>query len=101
MTQEQIDNIKVGDKIFYTRFIPSCGISEILELYIKTCHEDSITTVDKKTKQMFLIGKKYYTTHVFLDRNEALKTLKRTEKENNYRVRKFTIQLEDDDEGEE
>lgn len=96
MTQEQINDIRVGTKIFYTRFIPTCGISEILELYIKTCHEDSITTVNKKSKQMFLIGKKYYPTHIFLDRSEALKALKKIEKENNYKVRKFTIQEEDD-----
>lgn len=101
MTQEQINNIKVNDKIFYTRFIPTCGISEIQELYINRCDEKSITAVDRKTKQMFLIGKKYFATHVFMDRSESLQALKKMEKENNYKARKFTIQLEDDEEGEE
>ena len=100
MTQEQIDNIKVGTKIFYIRFIPTCGISEIQELYLNRCDEKSITAVDRKTKQMFLIGKKYFPTHVFINRSEALQALKKIEKENNYKVRKFTIQEEDDDEGE-
>lgn len=97
MTGEESINIKVGDRIFYTRFIPTCGISEIQELYINRCDEKSITAVDRKTKQMFLIGKKYFATHVFTDRSESLQALKKMEKDNNYRVRKFTIQKEDDD----
>lgn len=101
MTDEESINIKVGDRIFYTRFIPTCGISEIQELYINRCDEKSITAVDRKTKQMFLIGKKYFSTHVFVNRNESLQSLKKMEKENNYKARKFTIQLEDDEEGEE
>lgn len=96
MTQEQIDNIKVGSKIFYTRFIPTCGVSELQELFINIYDGDVIIAVDKKTKQMTVISKKYFPTHVFINRNEALNTLKKMEKENNYKVRKFTIQEEDD-----
>lgn len=99
MTDEELINLKVGDRIYYTRFIPTCGISEIQELHVNNNSEKSITAVDRKTKQMVLICKKYFATHVFTDRSESLQALKKMEKENNYKARKFTIQ-EDDDEGE-
>lgn len=55
MSNEEMKNVKVGTRIFYTRFIPTCGISEIKELYVNRIDKKSLTAVDRKTKQMSFI----------------------------------------------
>ena len=95
MTINEIEEIEIGDMVYYARFLPSCGVSEILELHVNNYDGKVITGLDKKTKQMFLISKKYFEERLFFHRDETLKALKKLEKDNNYKEKNFTVQLED------
>lgn len=100
MTKEEVLTLVKGTPLYQTRFLPSCGISEVNDLHFMGYDDKNVTATNRKTKQRLLISNNHFDT-IFLHRDDAVKALKAIEKEHHYQKKQFTIQLEDDDEGEE
>ena len=45
--KEEIQELKVGDQMYYARYIPDCGVGEILEVIINTIYDNSLIAYEK------------------------------------------------------
>lgn len=68
-----------GDIIYWARIIPTIDYAEVIELKIRTVHEDWFVGVDKDTKQAFLFNND--TEVVFNNRTDALMVVKAYEED--------------------
>ena len=99
MTQEEYNKAKRRDRVYYARMMPSLGYYEIHELHMVSIYDDYCSASDVKTKQAFILSTKEALELLYIDRADALKYLKKKEKENKHvRVIRDKIKLEDDDE---
>lgn len=72
--------INRGDKLYWARIIPCCGIYEVHDLHIRTIGEDYFVGVDKHDKHAYLLGFNAIDDVVFEDRKQALNKVHVTEK---------------------
>lgn len=64
--------INRGDKLFWVRVIPCCGIYEVHDLHVRTVGEGYFVGVDKHDKHAYLLGFNEFENAVFDDRKRAL-----------------------------
>ena len=79
-----MSNLKKKDKVYYARIIDSSNIFDVLELTIRTTHEDWFVGIEKRDKQAFLFQNTDIGTKVFLNRDDALNTVLEAEKNKKY-----------------
>lgn len=72
--------INRGDKLFWVRIVPCCGIYEVHDLHIRTVGEDYFVGVDKHDKHAYLLGFNTLDDVVFADRKQALNKVHAAEK---------------------
>lgn len=76
------EKLKRKDKLYYTRMMPKLGYYEIHEVKVSTHYtseerENPYCTVsDIKSKQSYLLGKKYAELTLFTHRDKALEFIK-------------------------
>ena len=47
-------DLKKGDKVYYTRIIPTVGIYEVKELILRTIEENYLVGINKQDKHAYL-----------------------------------------------
>ena len=72
--------IKKGDILYFNRIIPNCGIYDLLETKVRTIADTWFCVTEKHTKQAFIFSFSALGKRVFKDRKEALKEIKKAEK---------------------
>jgi len=91
--------IEVGNRIYYARVVPQCDIYEVLELTVRTTHEDGwCVGIDSNgSKQAFPFTKDDLGTLIFFNEKEAAEVVKNAKKK--YGVRKLTkVRKDEEDE---
>ena len=73
--------INRGDKLFWARIVPCCGIYEVHDLTIRTVGEDYFVGVDKHDKHAYFLGFNTLNDVVFDDRKQALNKVCAAEKD--------------------
>lgn len=63
--------INRGDKLFWARIVPCCGIYEVHDLHVRTVRKDYYVGVDKHA---YLLGFNTLDDVVFEDRKHILNT---------------------------
>ena len=82
-------NLKKKDKLYYARIIESSNIYDVLELTVRTVHDDWFVGVEKRDKQAFLFFNSDIGNRVFLDRKDALEKVineEKNKKETDYEI---------------
>lgn len=72
--------LKKKDIVYYARIQPTLGVYDVLELLARTVETDWFTGMDKRDKRVYLFNNNDLNKTVFIDRKEALKTVKEAEK---------------------
>ncbi len=78
----KFDELKKKDKVLFVRIIPPLGYYEIHDTIVITKKDDYCTVSDKRTKQSFLLDKKYAEEVLFNDRKKALSYLNEQKEKN-------------------
>lgn len=81
-----MDDLNVGDYVFFARVIKSCDVYEVLKLKLRTVDYDAgwFVGFDVKTKITFLFNDDDVEKTIFINENDAktvVKTAKKTRKE--------------------
>lgn len=71
--------LKKGDVVYYAQCLEPVGVFEVLELTIRTVEDTWFVGIEKKEKQAFFFGLKDMERYIFVDRHEALLTVKEAE----------------------
>lgn len=79
-----MQQLKKKDKVYYARIIDSSNIFDVLELTIRTVHDDWFVGIEKRDKQAFLFKNADIGVKVFLDRDDALRIVLEAEKNRKY-----------------
>lgn len=79
-----MQQLKKKDKVYYARIIDSSNIFDVLELTIRTVHDDWFVGIEKRDKQAFLFKNTDIGTKIFLDRDNALRIVLEAEKNRKY-----------------
>ena len=69
-----------GQMVYYARIIPAVGMYEIYELKLRTVEESYFVGIDKDTKHAYIFGNSALNKSIFINRKDALKTVKEAEK---------------------
>ncbi len=70
MTEQQVNNLRVGDTIYWARVIKSCDISETKELVV--CETGTYARcVHRKSGQTFLFEPSNLMAHCFITKAES------------------------------
>lgn len=71
-----------GDILYYARIMPTIGIYDVCELFIRTVTDTYFVGIDKNEndKKSYLFGFTALDIDVFENRNDALKVVQRAEK---------------------
>ena len=90
-----MEDIYVGQTVYFARIIPPCDVYDLIDLKIRTVDKDAKWFVgcDKKTKAAFLFHNIDMHDVIFLKRNDALKRVKEAKKNRKERV--LTIYCEE------
>ena len=83
-----MDNLHVGDYVFFAREVKSCDVYEVLKLKLRTVDHNTgwFVGFDVKTKITFLFNGDDIGKIIFINENDAksvVKTAKKTRKEVN------------------
>lgn len=91
MTESDIeyDKLKRGDELIYTRVLAKIGYYELLDVHLVSHNDEYCTVTDTKTKQTYLIERKFSKYLLYTNRKLALKYLKE-QKEKNKNLVVFT-----------
>ena len=71
--------INRGDKLFWARIVPCCGIYEVHDLHVRTVGKDYYVGVDKHDKHAYLLGFNEVDENVFDNRLIALRRIHNAE----------------------
>lgn len=66
-----INDIDIGDIVYYTRIIPKSGMCYMQTLKVRRIYDKSIIGMDTATKMSYMIGEKYFNVFLFKDRKSA------------------------------
>lgn len=69
-----------GQEVFWTRIQPSMGVYDLIDLKLRTVTDEWFCGTDKTTKQAYLFDSSAIGDTVFMNRSDALKVIKRAEK---------------------
>ena len=72
--------INKKDMVYYARIIPTTGIYDVCELYVRTVENDYFVGVDKRDKRAYLFGYNAVDDIVFDNRKDTLKRVQDAEK---------------------
>ena len=75
-----MQQLSIGETVYFARILESVGIYEILELKIRTVEDSFFVGTEKSTKHAYLFGYSYLNKTIFSDRRKALKIVKEAEK---------------------
>ena len=70
MTEQQVNNLRVGDTIYWARIIKSCDISETMEVNVARVGS-YIRLVHRKTGQTFILYPSDVEAYCYLTREES------------------------------
>lgn len=87
------DDLKKGDKVYYARIMPTVGVYELCELYIRTVEENYFVGIEKKDKRAYLFSYADLNNSVFQTRRAALEKVKIAEE--NKSKQKFEMEYEE------
>ena len=79
-----MSTLKLKDKVYYARIIPSSFIFDVLELQVRTVDDGWYVGIEKKDKQAFLFLEEDIGSKIFIKRADCLKAVNTAEK--NYKV---------------
>ena len=68
------------DIVYHTRILPTIGLYDLDELKIRTVMDTYFVGIEKHTKRAFLFPYSSIGKTIFLDRKDALKKVKESEK---------------------
>jgi hypothetical protein len=69
-----------GEKLYYARIMPTIGVYDVIDMKVRTVGEDWFVCTEEKTKHAFYFNEKDFKKSIFLDRDEALVLVKKSEK---------------------
>lgn len=72
--------INIKDIVYYARIMPTIGVYDVCELYVRTVENDYFVGVDKRDKRAYLFGYNVVDDIVFDNRKDALKRVQEAEK---------------------
>ena len=84
--------MKRKDVVYYARIQPTLGVYDVLELLVRTVESDWFSGMDKRDKRVYLFSNKDLNKTVFVNRKDALETVKMAEKNKKNLI--FTIEKE-------
>lgn len=70
MTEQQVNNLRVGDTIYWARIIKSCDISETMEVNVARVGS-YLRLVHRKTGQTFILYPSDVEAYCYLTREES------------------------------
>lgn len=76
--------LKKKDVVYYARILDSAGIFDVLELKIRTVEDNWFVGVEKRDNQAFLFYNSSINKEIFIDRDDALRTVQEAEKNKKY-----------------
>lgn len=84
MIESDIEYSKLerGDNLIYARIMPKIGYYELLDVYLVSHNDEYCTVTDVKTKQTYLIERRFSKYLLYTNRKLALKYLKEQKKKN-------------------
>ena len=82
--------MKKKDVVYYARIQQTLGVYDVLELIVRTVENTWFSALDKRDKRVYLFNNKDLNKTVFTDRDDALKTVKESEKDKKNII--FTIE---------
>lgn len=87
-----MDNLYVGQTVYFSRIIPTGDVYDLIDLKIRTVDKDAkwFVGVDKKTRAAFLFHELDIDNIIFFDRKNALNKVKEAE-----RSRKVKVEVKD------
>lgn len=71
--------IKRKDIVYYARIIPTTGVYEVCELFVRTVKDDWFVGIDKRDKHAYLFYQNDIDKSFFLERKDALEKVKLAE----------------------
>ena len=77
----KLDELGIGQKIYWTRIIPKLNIYDLYELKVRRVADTWFVAVDKRTKHSYIFNDRDLDKIIFVDRNEALEIVKEKELE--------------------
>ena len=79
-----MSTLKLKDKVYYARIIPSSFIFDVLELTVRTVDDGWYVGIEKRDKQAFLFLENDIGSKIFIKRADCLKVVKDAQK--NYKI---------------
>lgn len=79
-----MSTLKLKDKVYYARIIPSSFIFDVLELQVRTVDDGWYVGIEKRDKQAFLFLEEDIGSKIFIKRADCLKAVNNAEK--NYKI---------------
>ena len=75
-----MQELSIGQIVYYARIMPTVGLYEVEELKIRTVTDEYFVGTEKNTKHAYLFGHSTIGKYVFKDRKLALNLVKESEK---------------------
>lgn len=84
MTESDIEysKLKRGDNLIYARIMPKIEYYELLDVHLVSHNNEYCTVTDIKTRQTYLIEKRFSKYLLYTNRKLALKYLKEQKEKN-------------------
>lgn len=79
-----MSTLKLKDKVYYARIIPSSFVFDVLELQVRTVDDGWYVGIEKRDKQAFLFLEEDIGSKIFIKRADCLKVGNNAEK--NYKT---------------